>query len=342
MKQRAFGVLLVLVLVVALPSAVQAREGDAAETWLSAGENLAAGRGEADGAPAAGGFDRLAAPGHTIEGVGGGRIVPVAYLVNPGKEGTIISLPSVSFTYIGGFTRSKKNLLTFAISQTFFRRIELSYALNRADLGRLRGKIKRVIGNNIRLNRIYMHNFNIRGLLVEEGSFGCSLTPAVTAGLHFKYNDTIGDINKRLLVNLDTLGYEKDNGMEFTISVTKRIEVDPVPPIVLTVGLRNSDAAYAGHMGFSSDRSTTVEVNVAAFPLDWLRISYEFRRKQYPFNAVPAVAGTLLRPEGNWHAINADFFICDNVTIGTGVMWLSKMADSRGDGALNFQIKWDI
>ena len=99
-----------------------------AGTWLA----------QATEAPAATvtGTSTDAAPGkapplplHTIEGVGGCLIVPVAYLVNPGPEGTIFGMPSVSFTYIN--TSNTKSMQVFAVTQTFFRRIELGYALAR-------------------------------------------------------------------------------------------------------------------------------------------------------------------------------------------------------------------
>ena len=65
----------------------------------------------------------LPLPGHTIEGLGGGAIVPMAYLTNPGPEGTQIGLPSVSFSNM--VLGHKKSVQSVAITQTFFRRIEL-------------------------------------------------------------------------------------------------------------------------------------------------------------------------------------------------------------------------
>ena len=39
-------------------------------------------------------------PVHTVEGVGGGAITPMAYLVNPEPEGAVFGKPSVGLTYV--------------------------------------------------------------------------------------------------------------------------------------------------------------------------------------------------------------------------------------------------
>jgi hypothetical protein len=327
---------------------------EAWSSWMAVGEGLAA--ADAKAGSVAPPTDPPANPGtmvaplafhesgqrwlrHTLEGYGGTTYVPAAYLLNPGPEGTIIGMPAFSVTYLGGFTGSKKSILSFAASETLFRRIELSYAWNRIDMEGLRNTVRRVIANDIGHDTVYMHNWNIRGLILEEDSFGLPI-PALTGGVHFKYNPTIKTINDQLLIPLNVVGYERTNGVEFTLTATKTIEIAPLPKIVVSVGLRNSDAAYTGHMGFSDHRSTTIETSAVVFPTDWLWLSYEFRRKEYPYSPIP-VPG-MVSSEDNWHGIGIGIKLCEHATLQGGVHFLGNVADEDGDGAVSLQLKVEL
>ena len=71
-------------------------------------------------------------PFHTIEGVGGGAITPMAYLVNPGDECHVFGKPAVALTYVG---LGQKNLSVISVTETVFQRVELGYAADRLGLG---------------------------------------------------------------------------------------------------------------------------------------------------------------------------------------------------------------
>ncbi len=77
-------------------------------------------------------------PFHTIEGVGGGAITPMAYLVNPGAEDAVFGKPAVALTYAN---LGLKNLTAITVTETLFQRIELGYAADRLGLGTLPGAI---------------------------------------------------------------------------------------------------------------------------------------------------------------------------------------------------------
>ena len=310
--------------------------------WLALAEDAdRATGGSADAPQTAAGF--MATPPdtpflrHTVEGVGGGWFVPSAYLVNPGNEGEVFGLPAASLTYIGGFSGHHKNIWSFAISETLFGRIELSYAINRVDLSTLKRTVQRRIANDIVRKDVVMHNLNVRGLLLKENSWGLPL-PALTAGVHFKCYSAIGDINHRLVIPMEAIGYHRPYGFEYTLTASKAVHLDPLPLIVATVGLRHSEAAHIGYMGFSDRCSTTVETSVTIFPTDWLYISYEFRRKEYPYNELP-VAG-ILQAEDNWHGLGVGVIVNENLTINAGVLWLGNVADGSGDNALACQVKY--
>ena len=71
-------------------------------------------------------------PFQTIEGVGGGGITPMAYLVNPAKEDDFFGKPAVGSTFI---SLGRKNLDALTITENLFGRIELGFAADRLGLG---------------------------------------------------------------------------------------------------------------------------------------------------------------------------------------------------------------
>ena len=129
-------------------------------------------------------------PFHSIEGYGGGSITPMAYLVNPGSKDDFFGHPSVALSTV---FMGQKNLQALSITETLFQRIELGYSLERLGLGTLPGDIRNATGVDIGRDEVWLHNFNVRGLLLEENSFGLPL-PAVTVGVHFKTNDGIAKV----------------------------------------------------------------------------------------------------------------------------------------------------
>ncbi len=105
-------------------------------------------------------------PFHTIEGYGGGAITPIAYLVNnPGKD-TVFGLPAVAFSYVN---LGSKDLEALTISETLFGRLELSYGADRFGVGGLRGALINAAHVDIGED-VWLHNFNARFALLEEGS----------------------------------------------------------------------------------------------------------------------------------------------------------------------------
>lgn len=275
-------------------------------------------------------------PFHTIEGYGGGAITPMAYLVNPGPKGTVFGVPAAAFSNV---MMGSKNLQAFTVTETLLNRIELGYGLDRLGLGTLPADIERATGVDIDRNQVYLQNFNVRGLLVEENSFGLPL-PALTAGAHFKVNSGISDVNQKLGGALANIGYEKSNGVDFTLTASKTFvnKWTLNRPLIGSVGLRNSDAAQLGFLGFGGERTTTVEANVAYLPTDWLLVAYEFRQKANPYDRIPGLVGD----EDNWNAIDVSWIINSHATLVAGWGAFGNMANSEENGAWWLQFKYEF
>ena len=276
----------------------------------------------------------LPLPFHTIEGYGGGAITPMAYLVNPGPQGTVIGLPSASFTFINA---RKKNIEAFVVTETLFRRIELGYAFDRFGMGTLPHDIRKITGVDIDRNEVCLHNFNVRALLIEEDSFKLPL-PAITGGVHFKVNDGIRDIDNKLDGALGAIGMEQSNGVEFTLTATKMIPKVFGRPLFLTSGLRNSSAAWLGFMGFGDDRATTFEANVVYLPADWLALAYEFRNNADPLDKVPGLIGET----DDWHCFHIAWIINKHCTLCGGYGIMGNMANTTENAAFAVQFKYEF
>jgi len=259
----------------------------------------------------------------------------MAYLTNPGPEGTMLAMPSVSFTYL---QFGSKNLQTFAVTETFFRRVEVGYAASRLYLGSFPHVLRENTGAAIDRNAVYLHHFNLRAMLVEEDSFDLPL-PAITAGVHFKYNDGISTLDHRLSGALAAIGFDRSNGVDFVVTASKTIPNALFGrPLMGSVGVRNSQAAQLGYLGFSSHWTTTLEANVVCLVTDWLAIGYEFRQKTNPYRHLDGLIGE----EHNWHAVCAGWIVNEHLTIAAGWADMGTMVNSDNSNAVILQVKFEF
>jgi len=336
-------VILVAVVLVSAPMSAAGKSGQTSEKWLDLGDALAANTPDKTVVTAETSTETTVAkaskappiPFHTIDGYGGAAFTPIAYLVNPGPKGTIVGLPSASYTFV---RLGSKHLQAVSITQTFFRRIELGYAMNRLGLGSFDDDIEQRLGVDINRDEVWLHHFNIRVLLIEENSFGLPL-PAIVAGIHFKYNDTIDKIDDRLGGALRGLGYQSDCGQDYTITASKMFpKLALGRPVVLTGGLRFSKAAQMGYLGYGSECNVTFEGNVTYLPVDWLALVYEFRQKKNPYDKIDKIVGV----EDNWQALSAHWIVNEHMTVTGAWICAGNIANSHADGGWAIQVKWEF
>ena len=277
-------------------------------------------------------------PLHTIEGVGGGLAVPLAYLVNPGPEGTVVGIPAVSITYLN--TSKKKDLTVLSITETFWRRIEVGYALSRFHMGNLPFAIFKTYGATTSRGDLLLHNFNARGLIIEENTFG-EWCPAVVAGVQVKYNSEMRRFNNDLGGLPNALGFDKSNGIDYVVTASKTIPPDTfgLPPIILTVGVRNSQASNMGLTGFGSDNSTTIECDIAVVLTKDFAVAYEFRQREDPYMTDPA---GLFGEEEDLHALRCAWIINDRATLAAGLAYLGNVANTDVPLAWGLQFKYEF
>jgi hypothetical protein len=281
-------------------------------------------------------------PFQTIEGEGGGGITPFAYLVNPGPEECFWGKPATALTFIDA---RQKDIEAITASETLFARVELSFGGDRLGLGTLPADIAAHTPWTIRETSLWLDNFNIRTLLWKENDclFGFE-APAITAGVTLKYNSDISTINQELHNALSGIGYRRDEGVDFTLTATKtfpKLLLDR--PLIVTTGLRLSEAADIGFLGFGDTYRATFEGNVAWLPWDKVLVAYEFRQNADPYGKIPnGVGGYLIGAEDNWSAFDLALIVNKHSTLVAGWGLLGNLANTEANNSWFLQYKYEF
>jgi hypothetical protein len=348
----AFVGVLVLVLAGAEPATAADRPSEEADLTLTLDEGAApllvedlTAAAPAEGAPPEGepkepasGRDRWPVPFHTIEGYGGTNLVPMAYLLNPGKPGDLFGMPSFSY---GFSTAGDKNLHTFAVSITLLERLELSWGVNRAGFKDLEGDILAATRGFRRAERdhVWMHNINLRGLIVEE----TMALPAVTGGVHFKINEGIHEIDDDLGAGagfgLRNLGFEKASGVDFTLTASKTFpHLLCDRPLIATAGLRWSQASQIGWAGFGDAYRTSWEGSLVWLPRDDIAAGYEYRMRRTAY----ARSFDLNDGEDDWHLLFVAWAIDEHLKLVGRWMYAGEMANTDESCVWGLQVQYDF
>jgi hypothetical protein len=271
-------------------------------------------------------------PLYNVDGQGGTLLVPMAYLINCESPGTVVGMPTAGYTFVAAGTKTVEEV---HLSQTYFRRIEFNYTMGTLQLGDFPRDVRRATGVDIGFDDVVLHNFNLRGIVIEEGPYN----PAITAGVTFKYNPDVKVIDQRLHGGVSALGLAKDNSEDYTITGTKTL-IEPCfhRPVMLTGGIRFSEAAQLGYLGFGDTYRMTGEGSIVYLPTDWLGLAYEYRQKKDPYSTL----GTLVGKEGAWQAIDAAFIVSPHMTFAVGWLCAGNVANGRVDNGWGFQIKYEF
>lgn len=297
----------------------------------SAGASAAAAAPEGGAAPGPA-KHCLPLPLFNVEGVGGTLLVPMAYLLNCGPPGTKVGMPTVGYTFVRAST---KTIQEVHLSETFYRRIEVGYTMNTADLGDFPPAVRRATGVDIGFQHVVVHNFNLRGMIIEESKY----VPAITAGVTFKYNPNVQEIDRRLGRGVRALGLARSNGTDFTLTATKTV-IEPCfkRPLMFTGGIRFSQAAQLGYLGFGDAYRMTGEGSIVYLITDWMAVAYEYRQKKNPYERL----GSLVGREDAWQAVDLAFIVTDRLTFAVGWLCAGNVANGRVDNGWGFQLKYEF
>ena len=277
-------------------------------------------------------------PLHNIEGNSGVFITSTAYLANPPEKGQIFGKPSFSTSAVFG---REKDLESFAVTENILGRYEIGYAYERFGLGDWPSDVKSAGGAEVD-NHLGLHNLNLRTMVVQEGDFDCSWMPAITLGAHLKWNEGQTKLDEDLGGLLDTLGSDHSRGVEFTAVASKTI-TDVLPrPVILSAGLRDSDAIHTGLFGFAGERRTTFEGSIIAFLTDKLAFAAEYRQKSDLMDQLSAGGKDLVKAENDWWTLCLAYVVNDNLTLSGGYANLGNLANHRENNCWGLQVKYEF
>ncbi len=279
--------------------------------------------------------ERPPLPLHGIEGYGGIAATYSAYLTNTAKEGEIFGMPSFGAGVLG--TTDGRYMGFASFTESLGDRLEFGYGLNALTLNDLPDLVSAATGLNIEDDVVYLHNFNARVALIHEGDFNQPWLPAFTFGVHYKYNNTVEDIDSDLNGTLSAIGIEDNDGIDYTLYASKMLNFLP-RPVLVNAGVRNSNAAHAGLLGFTDDREFLVEGNVVVFVTDNLAIGAEYRQKPDNYDEIEG----LVAGEDDWWSVVAAYVINESMTVSGGYFNLGDVLDEEDTDAFALKLKWEF
>ncbi len=280
-------------------------------------------------------------PLHTIEGSSGHFSVMSAYLANPALGEGVLGKPSLGYTHV--HLGNGKNLEAFTLTETLWDRIELGYGLDLLDVGDSFSSM----GLGARAGHYSkLHNFNARAVVVKDGDFNQSWMPAVTAGVHFKYNESLGDVNEALGVPRMNAGVKglkavagirRDYGLDVSLFASKMFTFLS-KPLIATAGLRLTDSAHLGLLGFTGHQKVVMEGAICFLATDRLVLAAEYRQKPDEYREVKG----LINDEDDWWVLAAGYLVSDQVSLAVGYGHFGQLLNHTANKSWGVAIKFEF
>jgi hypothetical protein len=279
-------------------------------------------------------------PLHQIEGNGGIFATLSAYIVNPPRKGEPIGRPSVGFAYVN--LGADKNLEALTVTESPFSRLELGYGWDHLGLGNLPLALRNFGLVNYHQDEVQLHNFNARFQILKEGEFDQKWIPALTAGVHYKYNDGISEVRNEVQqdAGVDVLGLHglsRKQGVDYTLYASKLFTQLP-RPVLLELGGRATEGVWDGLGGFTDSYNFVFEGNVVVFVTDSIALAAEY--KQQPRDYQPI--GNLVQREGDWWTIDAAYVVNKHLTLAVGYGHFGNVLNSQANGVWGITTKWEF
>ena len=274
-------------------------------------------------------------PLHQIEGNGGIFSTLSAYIVNPPRDGEPVGRPSLGFAYVN--LGSDKNLEALTLTESPFKRLELGYGWNRLGLGDLPQALRDAGIAAYHQDEVQVHNFNARFQIIKEGEYDKKWLPALTAGVHYKYNDGISEVNREVGGALANAGIKNHDGTDFTLYASKLFTQLP-RPVLLELGGRATEGVWNGLGGFTSSYNFVFEGNVVVFVTGNLALAAEYKQQPRNYDAI----GSLVRKADDWWTIDAAYVISKNLTVAVGYGHFGNVLNHQANGVWGLTTKWEF
>ncbi len=282
-------------------------------------------------------------PFHTVEGTSGVFITDMAYICNLADccaraEGPCKSWLSRPVVAVSAVSFGDKDLQAYTVTTCLFHRVEIGYSFQRMGLGGWPQAVQSATGFRVGEGDVEMHTVGARLMLVKEGDFGLSWLPAVTVGARFKHNEDIWDIDEDLLGTCRALGVADNEGWDYTVTASKTFAGILPKPFILSAGLRSTEAAHTGLLGFTENRDVVFETSAVFFLTDRLLLAGEYRQK--PNHVQPF--GTLVGREDDWWDVALGYIVNDHLTVALGYAQFGEVLNNTENSAWAVQLKWEF
>ena len=265
-----------------------------------------------------------------IEGNGGILTTESAYIVNPPRNGEPVGRPAVNADYV--YMGHSMDLVPVGITWSPYKMIELGYGWEHMSLGDLPSKL------SVPTRSVELHNANLRFQFIQENEWGQKWLPAITFGVHYKYNDGITQLNKEVGYALSTVAHVgNDNGTDFTLTASKLI-TNLGRPVLIQAGGRETEAVWDGLGGFTNKYNLEFEGNVDVLVTDNLILGVEY--KQMPRDYQPIA--NLYTKEDDWYTAEAAYIINKNWTVAVAYLHLGNVLNHQANGTFGFTTKWEF
>jgi hypothetical protein len=274
-------------------------------------------------------------PLHQIEGSGGIFATLSAYIVNPPRNGEAVGRPSAGFSYVN--LGHEVNLEAFTITESPFKRLELGYGYDRLGLGDLPLALRNAGIVNYHQDQVQLHNFNARFQILKEGEFNQKWIPALTGGVHYKYNDGISEANNEVGGALAAAGISGRDGVDYTLYASKMFTQLP-RPVLLELGGRATRGVWDGLGGFTSSYNFVFEANVVVFVTSKFALAAEFKQQPRDYQAI----GNLVQKAGDWWTLDAAYVVNNHLTLAVGYGHFGNVLNHQANGVWGLTTKWEF
>ncbi len=279
-------------------------------------------------------------PLHQIEGNGGIFSTLSAYIVNPPRDGELVGRPSVGFAFID--IGHGQNLEAVTLTESPLKRLELGYGWDYMNLGDLPQALRDAGIVHYHQGDVQLHNFNARYQILSEGEFDQKWLPAITAGVHYKYNDGIDTVRDQVTSDaksdlLGGAGLSRKQGVDYTLYASKLFTQLP-RPVLLELGGRATEAVWDGLGGFTHSYNAVFEGNVVVFITGKFVIAAEYKEQPRNYQAI----GNLVKREGDWATLDAGYVVSKNLTVAAGYGHFGNVLNHEANGVWGFTTKWEF
>jgi len=195
---------------------------------------------------------------------------------------------------------------------------------------------------NYHANEVQLHNFNARVQLLTEGEFDQKWLPAVTAGVHYKYNDGINEVRNEVATGagadlLGEAGLSRKQGVDYTLYASKLFTQLP-RPVLLELGGRATEAVWDGLGGFTRSYSAVFEGNVVVLVTGNFVLAAEYKEQPRDYQPV----GNLVKREGDWATFDAAYVVNKHLTVAAGYGHFGNVLNHEANGVWGLTTKWEF